>query len=52
MGKLIVLEGTDGSGKSTQFQSLCQRLQKDQIPFEMLRFHNIMSLPLHLLKCI
>ena len=25
-GRLIVLEGTDGSGKSTQFQRLCQRL--------------------------
>jgi dTMP kinase len=38
MGKLIVLEGTDGSGKSTQFQSLCQRLQKDQIPFRNVTF--------------
>lgn len=26
MGKLIVFEGTDGSGKSTQFQALCRRL--------------------------
>lgn len=26
MGKLIVLEGTDGSGKSTQFARLCARL--------------------------
>jgi len=25
-GKLIVFEGTDGSGKSTQFRALCQRL--------------------------
>ena len=25
-GRLIVFEGTDGSGKSTQFQRLCQRL--------------------------
>ena len=25
-GKLIVFEGTDGSGKSTQFQTLCDRL--------------------------
>ena len=25
-GKLIVFEGTDGSGKSTQFKALCQRL--------------------------
>ena len=26
-GRLIVLEGTDGSGKSTQFQLLCRRLE-------------------------
>ena len=25
-GKLVVFEGTDGSGKSTQFRALCQRL--------------------------
>ena len=25
-GKLIVFEGTDGSGKSTQFKKLCDRL--------------------------
>ena len=27
-GKLIVFEGTDGSGKSTQFQTLCARLDR------------------------
>ena len=27
-GRLIVLEGTDGSGKSTQFARLCQRAQE------------------------
>ena len=27
MGKLIVFEGTDGSGKSTQFSLLTRRLQ-------------------------
>lgn len=28
-GKLIVLEGTDGSGKSTQFAALCTRLEQE-----------------------
>lgn len=32
MGKLIVLEGTDGVGKSTQFSLLMERLQKNEIP--------------------
>ncbi len=33
MGKLIVIEGTDGSGKSTQFQKLSQRLADSGIEF-------------------
>lgn len=32
-GKLIVLEGTDGSGKSTQFRALCQRLDQAGIAY-------------------
>lgn len=32
-GKLIVLEGTDGSGKSTQFGRLCQQLNEAGIPY-------------------
>ena len=34
MGKLIVIEGTDGSGKSTQFARLSQHLQEDHIAFK------------------
>lgn len=34
MGKLIVLEGTDGSGKSTQFKLLTERLQAQNVPFK------------------
>ena len=37
-GKLIVFEGTDGSGKSTQFQRLCQRLHHGGVPFHRLVF--------------
>ena len=38
MGKLIVLEGTDGSGKSTQFQRLTERLTRDGQKFQKLVF--------------
>ena len=38
MGKLIVIEGTDGSGKSTQFQRLTQRLNDDGRAFKKLVF--------------
>ena len=31
-GKLIVFEGTDGSGKSTQFQALCARVEQTGTP--------------------
>ena len=37
-GKLIVMEGTDGSGKSTQFARLCQRLEQAGVPFQKLAF--------------
>ncbi len=38
MGKLIVIEGTDGSGKSTQFKLLSQRLEAEGKPFHRLVF--------------
>ena len=38
MGKLIVLEGTDGSGKSTQMERLKSRLEQEQVAFRRLRF--------------
>lgn len=38
MGKLIVFEGTDGSGKSTQFALLTRRLEQEGQRFQRLRF--------------
>ena len=38
MGKLIVFEGTDGSGKSTQFSLLTKRLQAEQVEFRTMVF--------------
>lgn len=38
MGKLIVFEGTDGSGKSTQFDLLTRRLEQEGKTFRRLRF--------------
>ena len=37
-GTLIVLEGTDGSGKSTQFARLCRRLEEQNIAFRRIVF--------------
>ena len=38
MGKLIVIEGTDGSGKSTQFKLVTSRLEAENLAFQKLVF--------------
>ena len=38
MGKLIVLEGIDGSGKSTQLTRLTKRLEREGLAFQTVRF--------------
>lgn len=37
-GKLVVIEGTDGSGKKTQLDYLKERLEQSGIPFEIIDF--------------
>ncbi len=37
-GKLIVLEGIDGSGKSSQYRRLCARMEKDGIDYNHIVF--------------
>ena len=38
MGKLIVIEGTDGSGKSTQFRLMSERLAAEGVAFQHIVF--------------
>jgi dTMP kinase len=38
MGKLIVIEGTDGSGKSTQFRLMSEHLNQDNVEFRRIVF--------------
>lgn len=40
MGKLFVIDGTDGSGKQTQFQKLQERLSKEGINYKTVSFPN------------
>ena len=40
MGKLFVIDGTDGSGKQTQFQKLQERLTKEGIDYKTVSFPN------------
>lgn len=37
-GNLIVIEGIDGSGKSTQYKKLCERLEKEAVEFRKIVF--------------
>ena len=37
-GKLIVFEGTDGSGKTTQTKLICQRLEREGIAYREIDF--------------
>ena len=43
MGKLFVIDGTDGSAKQTQFTKLQERLTKDNINFKTVSFPNYES---------
>ena len=37
-GKLIVLEGGDGTGKTTQVRLMAQRLEREGVPFRQVKF--------------
>ena len=40
MGKLFAIDGTDGSGKQTQFTKLCERLTAEGIDYKTISFPN------------
>ena len=50
MGKLYVIDGTDASGKQTQFEKLQQRLKKENIDFRTVSFPNYDSQSSSLVK--
>lgn len=43
MGKLFVIDGTDGSGKQTQFEKLKESLEKEGINYKIVSFPNYES---------
>lgn len=43
MGKLFVIDGTDGSGKQTQFEKLEESLTKDNVDYKVVSFPNYES---------
>lgn len=50
MGKLFVIDGTDGSGKQTQFEKLTKRLKAEEINFKVVSFPNYDSRSSSLVK--
>lgn len=38
MGKIFVIDGTDGSGKQTQFELLCKKFDEQNIPYVKISF--------------
>ena len=50
MGKLFVIDGTDGSGKQTQFEKLQKRLTQDKINYRTVSFPNYDSSSSSLVK--
>ena len=50
MGKLFVIDGTDGSGKQTQFEQLKNRLDKEGIEYKTVSFPNYDSPSASLVK--
>lgn len=43
LGKLFAIDGTDGSGKQTQFTKLCERLSKKGVDYRTVSFPNYNS---------
>ena len=50
MGKLFVIDGTDGSGKQTQFKKLKERLTKENVDYKVVSFPNYESQSSSLVK--